>query len=224
MYRTGDLARHRADGAIEFRGRSDEQLKIRGFRIEPGEIEAALKAQPAVSQAVVVAREKALVAYIVPAPGHGFDAAALRDALSERLPDSMIPAAFVRLERIPMTPNGKIDRRALPDPEWTRETYRAPRTPNEKLLADLFAGVLAIDRVGIDDDFFLIGGHSLLATRLASRIRDVFQVELPLKAFFEYPTPAGIAAVLREVEELTAQLDGMSAEELEAMLRQEEEA
>jgi acyl carrier protein len=221
MYRTGDLARRRSDGTFDFLGRADEQLKIRGFRIEPGEIESVLKEQNGIAQAVVVARDKVLVAYVV---GDSMDVHALRAALSERLPDYMIPAAIVPLERMPLTPNGKLDRRALPAPEWTSDEYRAPRTEHERILCDLFADVLAIERAGIDDNFFAIGGHSLLATRLVSRIRDLFEIDLPLKTIFDRPTVAGIAEVLAEVDELTLQLDGMSAEELEAMLRQEEGA
>jgi amino acid adenylation domain-containing protein len=224
MYRTGDLASRRSDGALDFYGRSDEQVKVRGFRIEPGEIAAALERHESVAHAAVVVRNDALVAYVVQAPGFTADAAALRRALAQRLPDYMIPAAFVSVDAMPMTPNGKLDRRALPDPVWTTGAYREPRTPDEAVIAGLFADVLGLGRVGADDDFFASGGHSLLATRLASRIRNAFHVDLPLKVIFEKPTAAGIAEVLGEVQELTRQIDDMSLEQIEALLRQEEGA
>ena len=222
MYRTGDLARWRDDGTLEFLGRADEQAKVRGFRVEPGEIEALLKRIETVADAAVVVRNQVLVAYVVPNPGLAPDAEALRRTLAERLPDYMIPAAFTTLERMPATPNGKLDRLALPDPAWTIGAHREPGSTQEATVRDIFVDVLGLERVGVDDDFFAIGGHSLLATRLASRIRDVFQVELPLKAIFEHPTAAGVARVLAEVEELTRQIDQMSSEEIQALLQQEE--
>ena len=156
MYRTGDLARWRADGVLEFLGRTDHQVKLRGFRIEPGEIEAALAGHPSMAQAVVVAREERLVAYVVAAAGETADPWLLREHVGQLLPDYMVPATIVLLDRLPLTPNGKLDRAALPAPE-VRGGGREPRTPQEEILCGLFAEVLGVERVGIDDDFFALG-------------------------------------------------------------------
>ena len=201
MYRTGDLVRWRPDGVLDFLGRIDEQVKIRGFRVEPGEVEAALGRHPSVAQARVVAREdrpgqQQLVGYAVPAPGERIDPAALRRHLAMQLPDHMVPAAIVALPALPLTPNGKLNRRALPAPEFTPSTTRAPRTPQEEIVAALFAEVLNLDRVGIDDSFFDLGGHSLLAMRLISRIRTTLDAEVSIRGLFESPTVAGLAAQL----------------------------
>ncbi|WP_210589233.1 non-ribosomal peptide synthetase [Streptomyces sp. GESEQ-35] len=205
MYRTGDVARWREDGQLEYLGRADSQVKIRGFRIELGEIEDALASHPDVAQATVVVREdgpgdQRLIGYLVPAPGREADGgltAAAREHAAGRLPDYMLPAALVVLDALPLTPNGKLDRRALPAPELTGGgDHRAPRTPQEKLLADLFAQVLGVEKVGIDDSFFDLGGHSLLATKLLSRIRAVLMADVPMRAVFESPTVAGLAAHL----------------------------
>ncbi|KRV49161.1 non-ribosomal peptide synthetase [Wenjunlia vitaminophila] len=209
LYRTGDLVRRRADGRIEFLGRLDHQVKLRGYRIELGEIEAVLAQQPDVLQAVAVVREdvpgdQRLVAYLVT----GTDRAAtddrparLRAALGEKLPDYMVPTAFVFLDALPVTPNGKTDRRALPVPDGThtgpRTAYVAPRTPAEETLCQLFAQVLGVERVGAEDSFFELGGHSLLATRLISQIRAARGVELEVRALFQAPTPAALALQMR---------------------------
>ncbi|MGA4363393.1 non-ribosomal peptide synthase/polyketide synthase [Ralstonia nicotianae] len=199
LYRSGDLGRWRHDGTLEFLGRIDEQVKIRGFRIEPGEVQAVLEQHPEVAQATVIAREdqpgnRQLVGYVVAAEHTQPEPAALRRYLAEHLPDYMVPAAVVMLEALPLTPNGKIDRKALPAPDFTAQSAsRTPRTPVEHALATLFANTLGLEKVGIDDSFFDLGGHSLLATRLASRIRSMLSVELPVRTLFEAPTVALLA-------------------------------
>ncbi|HYN22261.1 MAG TPA: amino acid adenylation domain-containing protein, partial [Thermoanaerobaculia bacterium] len=199
LYRTGDLARSLSDGKIEFLGRADNQVKIRGFRIELGEIEAALVALPGVREAVVTAREdtgdRRLVAYI---SGHasGLTAERLRYLLRDRLPDYMVPAAFVLLPELPLIPSGKVDRKALPAPEWqsAETSYVAPRTPVEEILARIWSDLLGLERIGAADQFFELGGHSLLATQVMSRLRVAFDVEMPLRDLFEAPTLADLAA------------------------------
>jgi pristinamycin I synthase-3/4 len=202
LYRSGDRVRWMADGTLEYLGRLDEQVKIRGFRIELGEIEAALRQAPGVNDCTVVVRQdeagdRRLVAYVV---GEA-QADALRDRLRQSLPEYMVPAAFVALERLPLTANGKLDRKALPAPEYAAEAdrYVAPRSPTEEVLAGIWAEVLRLERVGVEESFFELGGHSLLATRVVSRVRELFGVELPLRALFEGPTVAELAGRVEEM-------------------------
>ena len=211
MYRTGDLARWSASGFLEFIGRGDQQVKIRGFRVEPGEVEAVLARHPALIQVVVLAREdvpgdKRLVAYAVPAPDIAEPTAAeLRAYVGAVVPDYMVPSGFVVMEALPLTPNGKLDRAALPaPPRAVAATSRAPRTPVEQVLCGLFAELLELPSVGIDDGFFELGGHSLLATRLISRVRDTLGAELAIRTLFEAPTVAGLTERLDERDERDA--------------------
>jgi amino acid adenylation domain-containing protein len=207
LYKTGDLVRYLSDGQIDFLGRIDHQVKIRGFRIEPGEVEVALGQLAGVRQCVVAVREevggggKRLVAYVVAEEGDEIGAAELRAALRERLPEYMVPSAFVLMDELPLNLNGKVDRKALPEPEAasaSADSYVAPRTPVEELVCELFAQVLGAGRVGVEDNFFELGGHSLMATHLVSRVRETFDVELPLRGLFESPTPASLALRLEE--------------------------
>ncbi len=207
LYKTGDLARYLPDGNIEFVGRIDNQVKIRGFRIELGEIEAVLSQHPAVGETVVMIQEdipglKHLVAYIVPYVEHAtsrqnLKSKELRQFLKQKLPEYMIPSAFVLLESLPLTPNGKVDRHALKPPNTLtldlKEDYVAPRTSVEEVLVEIWAKVLGREQVGVHDNFFELGGHSLLATQLTSRIRDTFQIEMTVRQLFEAPTVAQFA-------------------------------
>jgi acyl carrier protein len=224
LYRTGDLARFLQDGRIAFLGRVDTQIKIRGYRIEPDEIVSVLNSHPAVEASVVTATattestgDKILVAYIVPASGTQASVTALQEHLRARLPDYMIPVAFVKLEALPLTSNGKVDRAALPAlnaANILRDAAPAtPRTPIEERIAEIVATTLRLKQVGVDDNFFLLGGHSLLGTQVIARIADTLGVDLSLQALFESPT---VAELSREVERLIlAKLDAMSDDEIQ---------
>ncbi|MFG3016839.1 amino acid adenylation domain-containing protein [Streptomyces cinerochromogenes] len=207
VYRTGDHARWLPDGRLEFVGRADNQVKLRGYRVELGEIETALLAHPAVAGATVMLREDApgaqrLVAYVVPVGS--LDASALRAHLRRDLPDYMVPTAFVPLERVPLTPNGKTDRRALPAPASDRSglgaVYTAPRTDVERTVVEVWSEVLGVDRIGVHDDFFALGGHSLLATQVVSRLRRRLGADVPVRTLFSAPTPALLAEAVTELD------------------------
>jgi acyl carrier protein len=204
MCRTGDLGRYLPDGTIEYVARADQQLKIRGFRVEPGAIESVLRGHPGVEAAVVVGQEavpgeRRVVAYVVaraPAPSVG----ELQQRVKERLPAYMVPSAFVLLDALPLTPTGKLDRLALRQPDSglpnRLEEAVGPRTPTEEVLADIWAEVLGIERVGIRDDFFVLGGHSLLVMQAVSRIRQALGVDVPFETVFDSPTVAELGAVV----------------------------
>ncbi|MBW8876584.1 MAG: amino acid adenylation domain-containing protein [Acidobacteria bacterium] len=231
LYRTGDLARRHPDGKLEFLGRIDHQIKLRGFRIEPAEIEAALLAHPAVREAVVTVlapaghaslegrEHRRLVAHVVGVEGGAPSSRELRDFLRERLPSYMVPAAYVSLPALPLTPSGKLDRKALPEPrpEGAVDESAAPRTLTEELLAEIWAQVLGLERVGVEESFFDLGGHSLLATQVTARLREVLEVELPLRVLFQEPTVAGLA---RWVEEARRSSQGQVAPPIERASRE----
>src|SRR5690606_37574205 len=201
LYRTGDSGRWRDDGTLEHLGRLDFQVKVRGYRIELGEIEANLASHPAVARVVAVAREDRpgdvrLVAYVVLNPGHALDEAAMAEHLRGHLPDYMVPQHLVLLPAIPLLPNGKVDRKALPAPQAGTPAGRERRMPageTEQRIAALMAEVLGVPEVGAEEDFFAIGGHSLLAARLVSRLSAAFAVAVPLRVLFEAPTVASLA-------------------------------
>ena len=225
LYKTGDLGRCQPDGQIEFLGRADEQIKIRGFRIEPAEIVKVLDEHPGVRASAVVAREiapgdKRLIAYFVPWPKVVPTHEELRNSIAARLPEYMVPAAFVKLNALPLNTSGKINRAALPAPTTENtlrdDTFVAPRSPIEERLASMLAPLLGLDKVSVEDNFFLLGGHSLLGTQLIARVRDAFGVELALRALFEAPTVARLSAQVEKL--LLARLEAMSEEEAERLL------
>jgi amino acid adenylation domain-containing protein len=206
LYKTGDQARYLSNGSIEFLRRFDQQVKLRGYRVELGEIEIVLNQHPAIQESIVLVHEevsgdKRLVAYLLPSASEQRPPVSeLRSYLKAKLPEYMVPSAFVLMEVWPLTPNGKIDRHALPVPDGARPTmdssYVAPRNSAEEVLSGIWAKVLGLERVGIYDNFFELGGHSLLAIQLLSRIRSAFQTELPLPSLFEAPTVASLALVI----------------------------
>jgi len=222
LYKSGDLVRYLPDGNVEFLGRIDNQVKIRGFRIELGEIEAVLGQHPFVKEAIVIAREaksgdKRLLAYVVLSEKSSIATSNMRNFLKEKLPDYMVPSAFVMMDALPLTPNGKVDRSALPEPDsWqpgTEDCYVAPSTPIEEMLAGIWCDVLGLKKVGIHDNFFELGGHSLLATQVMSRLRKAFQVEIPLRSLFEMSTIAGLAIRIAQY-----QAEDIDPEEMDRLL------
>jgi amino acid adenylation domain-containing protein len=244
MYRTGDLVRFLPDGAVEFLGRTDDQVKIRGFRVEPEEVGRSLLAHSRIAQVAVLGRpdptgHQRLVAYVVAAGGRldGPDIESLRRWVADRLPEHMVPAAWVSLDALPLLANGKLARAELPSPEdalvGTAAAFVPPRTETERQLADIWSEVLRLDRVGVTDDFFALGGHSLLATQVIARIRSVLGVQLPLPSLFMAPTVAGLAELVEErqrgapadadLAHLLEELEGLSDDEAERLLRRESE-
>jgi acyl carrier protein len=240
LYKTGDLVRYRPDGNLEFLGRIDNQVKIRGFRVELGEIEQAIRFHQSVADAVVIAEEaeggeKRLVAYVVPVRSEKVTVSELRELLAEKLPAYMLPAAFVLIAELPMMPNGKIDRKALPHLDQTRpeldENFEAPRSHLEDTLAAIWCELLKVDRVGVHDNFFELGGHSLLGAKMISNLRRRLPVELNLIDIFQSPTIARLAALInqRQAEEageddlaaLLAEIENMSDEEAQQRFAEE---
>jgi acyl carrier protein len=224
VYKTGDLGRVQADGNFEFLGRKDHQVKIRGVRVELGEIESALRTYESVRDAVVIEATNAngesyLCAYV--AADDDLEVDKLRDHLFRELPVNMVPSVLVPMEALPLTLNGKVDRRALPSPEKKRAQtpYVAPRTLTEETLAGIWRDLLGVERVGVNDDFFELGGHSLLATQLMSRLRTALQVELPLAALFENPTVARLAIPITQ-----SQLAEIDNEDLSRLLDELEQS
>ena len=239
LYRTGDLARYLPNGNIEFLGRMDHQVKIRGFRVELGEIESVLGQHSSVLEAVVLARaeaggEQRLVAYLVCEPGYESSHSEWRRYLAERLPEYMIPAHFITMEKLPLTANGKLDRRALPAPEQSRPkleaAYEPPRNATEEVVVGVWAEVLKVERIGVNDNFFDLGGHSLSATGVIFRLREALRIDLPLRALFESPTPRGLAdalarasgdrEVLEEIARTNLELEQLSDDEVKALIEE----
>ncbi len=226
LYRTGDQVRYRADGLLEYLGRLDGQVKLRGYRIELGEIEACLKRLPLVQEAVVILRRDhddnaQLAAYVVPTGEGVITVDELQRMLAQHVPAYMIPAAFVLLPALPLSPNGKIDRRALPAPEEMamrrEQPYVAPRNPTEELVAQMWMETLGVSRIGVHENFFKLGGHSLLVMRVLSRLRETFQVEVPLQRFFERPTVASLCEAIEEI--IFAEVAALPDEEVRAELK-----
>ncbi|MFJ9744020.1 phosphopantetheine-binding protein, partial [Streptomyces sp. NPDC101166] len=218
LYRSGDVARWNRFGELEYLGRADDQVKVRGFRIELGEIESAVLAQAGVAQTAVIVREdqpgdQRIVAYVVPQDGVAPAVDAVRDGAAELLPAYMVPSAVVVLDRIPLTVNGKLDRRALPAPAAQARAFRAPETPTQETVAAVFAEVLGLERVGLDDDFFDLGGNSLIATRVVSRVGAALDTTVAVRTLFEATTVEALAA------RIESHADGASRAKLTARAR-----
>jgi acyl carrier protein len=237
LYRTGDRARFWSDGNIEFLGRIDHQVKIRGYRIELGEIETALNGHPDIYESVVIATnagsgDRRLVCYLVLREDKVLSTSEIRNYLLKKLPEYMAPSIYMQLEAMPVTPNGKIDRSALPPPNRDRiegdNPFVAPRTPHEAKLTEIWSEVLGVEKVGVHDNFFELGGHSLLMIQAVARIRELFNVEIPIQTFFQGPTVADLAtAVVQtqasnknsdEIDYILNLLEQSSHDELESML------
>jgi acyl-coenzyme A synthetase/AMP-(fatty) acid ligase/acyl carrier protein len=235
LYRTGDLVRWREDASMHYLGRLDHQVKIRGYRIELGEIEAVLRTHPGVQEGVVLVREdvpgeKHLVAYVVGL--QEVTVAGLRSFLQEKLPAYMIPSQFLFLDAMPLTPNGKVDRKALPSPASVRSelevAFISPRTPAEQVVAGIWAEILRMDHIGLNDNFFKLGGHSLRGAQVISRLRDAFQVKLPVRSLFERPTVEGLVSeiaqlrggreIIEEIAEVIQKIEHLSEEEIKDIL------
>ncbi len=224
LYATGDIGRYRPDGRIDFIGRRDDQVKVRGYRVELGEVESVLCGYEGVRDAVVVSREYegtgvGLTGYLI--MDGDIEVDGLRDYLGDRLPGYMIPAEFIRVDEFPLTPSGKVDRSGLPEPEGRRISrggeYVAPETEVEEALASVWSEILGLDRVGVEDNFFELGGHSLLATRVVSRVREMFQIELPLRTLFEKPELKNLAG---EIEKIVEGGESKSAPEIKPLARE----
>jgi amino acid adenylation domain-containing protein len=217
LYKTGDRARYRPDGNIEFLGRRDHQVKVRGYRIELGEIEATLEKHKSVRQAIVLAREtalgdKQLVAYVIPIKDRAPASGELREALAVKLPDYMVPSLYVLLDAVPLTPNGKVDERALPAPDQTHRahfiTYVPPRTPLEELVTEVWRDLLKVEHLGVHDNFFALGGHSLLATQMVARLWTLLHTDVAMRTLFDFPTIAQLSATLQKTESPASALAG----------------
>jgi amino acid adenylation domain-containing protein len=226
LYRTGDRGRYQPDGTLEILGRLDEQIKIRGVRVEPEEVNAILSRHPSVAGSIVVSLkdqqgENALAAYVVHDTSDPVNVAELREYLAQKLPPALVPTFFVTLEQLPLTANGKVDRRALPQPDPSltnlKREFIAPRNATEELVSGAWSEVLGISQIGIHDNFFELGGHSLRATQVLSRINVIFKIELRLSAVFEHSTVAGLAAAIED--HLVAQLESMPEDEAHQLFR-----
>jgi acyl carrier protein len=233
MYRTGDVVRWRREGKLEYLGRVDHQVKVRGYRIELGEIETVLESHEGVERAVVVAKEEAggdkrLVGYVVKRAGaEVLEMGQLREHVREQLPEYMVPAVLMELEKLPLSPNGKIGRKSLPEPggepERSGREYVEAKTAAERLLAELWSELLRVKRVGVRDNFFELGGHSLLATQMISRLRKALQMEVPLRRVLESPTIEGLVQVITELTGKRETVEEIAEAYLEIAQLQEDE-